>query len=159
MDKNIHISGAVGISIFKYNDHNIFVYYDDHSNNNNYCKKNNDDEYLFIGDYFNWVIKYYEKHNNENKNIKECTNLYNLFVEELYISTKTKFNYLNEKEKLTFLWGNTQHLKNFSKFFDENVHKCYIYPTDIRNNLIHTSIIHIIEKKINFTEIDSSSLH
>jgi hypothetical protein len=150
MNKNIHISGAIGVSVFDYNGNNIFLYYDDHSNKNKYCEKkpNSSDIHLFIGDYFNWIIKSYEKY---NKNINGCTNLYNLFIEELYISNKTKFNYLDEKKKLTFLWNNTEHLKNFSKFFDENVHKCYVHPTDIRNKLIHTSIMYIINKEIKIT--------
>lgn len=113
----MEISGAIGITLLKNKNNNIFIYYDDHSNNK-YCNNLNN---TYMSDMMKQIIK-------KTKNIS-------ILVEEPLIKT----------DYLDFMWEDSVHLKEFLDFYSYAHKNDFFHSVDIRNSLVYFSLFVAID--------------
>ena len=120
-----NISGVIGLSILQNKKNKIFIFYDDH-NNVKYCG-----DKLYISDLFSDLLQ------NEKFSKDIC-----LLLEEPFF---------NNLCKIKILWGHSEHLHNFRKFYTDIMSKCTKdricvgYPVDVRLVLTDFSIEEIMD--------------
>ena len=138
--KKYKISGAIGLSILKNNNKEIYIFYDQH-NNNKYCNHKNS---KFLNKIFEEYFLYSDS----------------LILLEEPINDEVKNN--NENSLIT-IWKETYHTVNFKKFFIKYNHLPNIIPFDLRTILFPISPFLIIIKdnkdELNKLEIDVNKLN
>jgi len=139
--KKYKISGAIGLTILRYNNKEIYIFYDQH-NNDEYCNASNS---KFLDEILDEIL---EKHFINNDSI--------IILEEL-------LDY-GVKDQIITIWKETKHTIRFKEFFLKHKHRDNVIPFDIRTILFPLSpylLINFDKKEVQneFPEMNSNKIN